>query len=336
MTTALVTHPLFEQHRVPEGHPECPQRLARILDALRAAGVYDLLAQVEAPAATREQLERVHSPDYLDSLEQAVPDEGIAQIDPDTFMSPATLSAARHAAGAAVAAADMVLGGDARNAFCCVRPPGHHAGPATAMGFCFLNNVAVAAAHALDSDRVDRVALLDFDVHHGNGTEEIFRDDERVLLCSTYQHPFYPFTGADSVPGHIVNVPLPAGSGDRALVKAFEEILVPAAAAFHPDLVLVSAGFDWHRNDLGGNVTENGFAVLTRIMQQIAERHCPGRLAFVQEGGYDLGSLASCAHAMIATLAGREPEPVHECGVAEVEAAAAFHRDAFVADDPDG
>lgn len=321
-------------------YPEHPGRITAIRDRLREAAIPGVAFR-EGERATRTQLARVHTSRYLDSIFDL---RGkMAWLDEDTTaISPKSVDAAAVAAGTAVAAVEAVVAGEAPSAYALVRPPGHHAEPTRARGFCLFNNVAVAATHAQSKLGCERVLVVDWDCHHGNGTQDIFAADPSVLFFDVHRAaPFYPGSGlleetGDGLgEGYTVNVPLPEGSGDRAVIRAFEEILVPAADAFEPDLVLVSAGFDWHRNDLGGNVTENGFAVLTRIMQQITERHCPGRLAFVQEGGYDLGSLASCAHAMIATLAGREPEPepVHECGVAEVEAAAAFHRDAFVDDD---
>lgn len=231
---------------------------------------------------------------------------------------------------------------EAASAFAIVRPPGHHAEPARARGFCLFNNVAVAATHAQTKLGCERVLLIDWDAHHGNGTQEIFWADPSVLFFDVHRAaPFYPGsghleeTGAGLGKGYTVNVPLPVGTGDRAIVKAFEDILVPAAAAFKPDLVLISAGFDWHRNDLGGNVTENGFAALTSIVQRIAEQHCSGRLAFVLEGGYDLNSLGDGVHAVLSTLAGMPPTPIVECGIPEVDQAIAFHLDAFIDDDGD-
>jgi len=306
MTTALVTHPVFNRHLVPEGHPECPQRLARILDALHAAGVFDLLAHIEAPAAARQALLRVHTDDYLYRLASLVPETGFAHFDADTVMSPDTLHAAEHAAGAAVAATDAVLSGEVRNAFCCVRPPGHHAGRDYAMGFCFLNNAAVAAAQALASGGIERVAILDFDVHHGNGTEDIFRDDERVLLCSAFQHPFYPGTGGDNVPGRIVNVPLPAGSDGEALLRALDTRWGPAIDAYRPGFLVLSAGFDAHDADplAGLRLNDNDYLRITAWILERARQHAGGRIVSCLEGGYALDTLGGAVTAHVRTLAG--------------------------------
>jgi len=232
-----------------------------------------------------------------------------------------------------------VVRGDAPSAFAIVRPPGHHAEPTRARGFCLFNNVAVAASHARARLRCERVLIVDWDCHHGNGTQEIFWADPSVLFFDVHRAaPFYPGsgdleeTGAGLGSGYTVNVPLPVGRGDQAIVRAFREILVPAADAFQPDLVLVSAGFDWHRNDLGGDVTENGFAVLTSIVQTIARRHCDGRVVFALEGGYALDSLSEGVHTVLRTLAGEEPGRIVECGIPEVEAAVEFHREAFEQD----
>jgi len=319
-------------------YPEHPGRLRAIkehLDGNPIAGI-----EVAAGAkATRAQLSRVHTNRYLDVLFGL---QGkVAWLDEDTTaISPKSIEAAQVAAGTAIAAVEAVVKGEARSAFALVRPPGHHAEPTRARGFCLFNNVAVAATHAQAKLGCERVLVIDWDAHHGNGTQEIFWADDSVLFFDVHRaSPFYPGsgdldeTGAGLGKGYTVNVPLPAGTGDRAVVEAFERILVPAAASFRPDLVLVSAGFDWHRNDLAGNVTENGFAILTDIVRRIAHEHAGGRLAFVLEGGYDLESLAEGVHAVLRTLAGEAPKPLEECGMAEVAEAAEFHGNAFSDDE---
>jgi acetoin utilization deacetylase AcuC-like enzyme len=275
------------------------------MDALHAQGLFDLLRHFEAPVATREQLERVHSAAYLDAIERRAPAEGFEAIDADTYMSPATWLAAQHAAGAAILATERVLGGDVENAFCCVRPPGHHASRATAMGFCFLNNIAVGAAHALTRPEIGRVAILDFDVHHGNGTEAIFADDDRVLLCSTFQHPFYPYTGSRSEPDHIVNVTLPPATGSAEFRQAVEERWIPAIDRFEPQMLFVSAGFDAHVGDpLGGlALTESDFGWISDRIVELADAHSEGRVVSSLEGGYDLGSLGRSVAAHVRALA---------------------------------
>ena len=222
MATVLITHPDCGRHEMGEGHPESPARLKAILAAIEASGLAASLSVLEAPEATREQLERVHDGAHVDMVFEAAPREGYAYLDPDTSMNPASLSAALRAAGAVVRATDLVMSGEARTAFCAVRPPGHHATPARPMGFCIFNNVAVGAMHAIEAHGLERVAILDFDVHHGNGTEDAFHENPRVMLCSTFQHPYYPYCGADSSNEHIVNVPLPAmtdGKGFRAEMR---------------------------------------------------------------------------------------------------------------------
>ena len=305
MTTALLYHPIFDRHEVADGHPECPQRLSSITDALHTQDLYDHLLHVAARAATREELERAHASWYLEMLESRAPSEGFEHLDPDTWLSPNTLPAARHAAGAAVLATEIVLEGRAGTAFCCVRPPGHHAGKASAMGFCYYNNIAVAAAHALASGAVERVAILDFDVHHGNGTEEIFLSDDRVLLCSSYQHPFYPYTGAPSVPGHIANVPLPAGTKGPEFRAAIEAQWLPEIERFAPQLIFVSAGFDAHAGDPLAQLllTVDDYAWVTERILELAAKHAQGRVVSSLEGGYALDALAACACAHVRALA---------------------------------
>ncbi|MEO1767443.1 histone deacetylase family protein [Thiobacter aerophilum] len=305
MATALITHPACRRHEMGSGHPERPARLSAIADALAAAGLAHRLLKLDAPAAEDEQLLRVHAPAYLRRIIAASPETGLVALDPDTALNPHSLIAARHAAGAVVAAVDGVVRGELTNAFCAVRPPGHHACRERAMGFCIFNNVAVGAAHALTAHGLTRVAIVDFDVHHGNGTEEIFHDDPRVLLASSFQHPFYPFSGAHSGNAHILPMPLPAGTDGRGFRHVWETVGLPALARFAPQLILISAGFDAHRDDplAGLMLVEADFAWLTREVLAIAAATCAGRVVSTLEGGYDLRALALSAAAHVQELA---------------------------------
>jgi acetoin utilization deacetylase AcuC-like enzyme len=303
MSTAFLTHPVCAAHDMGAGHPECPARLAAVRDALLARGLLDFLTEHVAPRATREQLARVHGAGHIDGLFDRAPADGVEFIDGDTVMTPATLEAALRAAGALVAATGLVLDGAVTTAFCSVRPPGHHAERDRAMGFCFFNNVAVGAAHAL-ARGLERVAVLDFDVHHGNGTEDIFAAEPRVLVCSAFQHPLYPGTARPTVPGHLVNTPLPAGTGSAGFRAAIERDWLPAIEAFRPQLVFVSAGFDAHRDDpLGGLLLDDAdYAWVTRLIVGAARRHAGGRVVSALEGGYDLAALGRAAAAHVAVL----------------------------------
>lgn len=293
MQTVLIRHPACSLHDMGAHHPECPERLSAISDRLISSGLDALLEHHEAPEATREQLTRVHDGHYVDQVMARAPTHGLVHLDPDTAMMPHTLPAALHAAGAAVLAVDLVVGGAAANAFCAIRPPGHHAVPDRAMGFCIFNNIAVAAAHALEHHGLERVAILDFDVHHGNGTEDIFRDDPRVLLCQTFQHPFYPYQGADSGNAHVINVPLASGTGSEGFRMAIEKAWLPALEAFGPQMLFISAGFDAHREDPLAylELTEADYVWVTRKLLAIADRHCKGRVVSSLEGGYALDAL---------------------------------------------
>src|ERR1700741_3065214 len=249
MPVAFITHPDCLKHEMGAHHPERPQRLTAVEEEIAAEGLQDQIKRYEAPLATDEQLARVHSPDYVRAIRDAAPERGTVHLDPDTAMNPFTLKAALRAAGAATLAVDLVLTRKHSSAFCSVRPPGHHACRARPMGFCIFNNVAVAARHALAEHGLERVAIIDFDVHHGNGTEDIFEGDEQVLMASIFQHPFYPYSGTDSPARNMFNVPLAAGAGSRELQKAVEEVWLPALKDFRPELVLFSAGFDAHMED---------------------------------------------------------------------------------------
>lgn len=305
MTTAYLTHPACLKHEMDLDHPECPARLMAIEDQLIASGVMHFLAHFDAPAVTCEQLLRVHDAEYVASVHARAPKSGHVYLDGgDTAMNPFSLAAALHAAGAAVRAVELVMAGQAENAFCNVRPPGHHAGRNSAAGFCIFNNVAVAAAHALALG-LERVAITDFDVHHGNGTEDIFKDDARVMLCSTFRHPYYPYCGADSGNDHIINVPLAAGANGEDFRAEVTQHWLPALEAFRPQLLLISAGFDAHReDDMGGlALREADYVWVTEQLMALAASHAGGRIVSVLEGGYALSALARSAVAHIRVLA---------------------------------
>jgi acetoin utilization deacetylase AcuC-like enzyme len=304
MAVAFISHPHCLRHQMGDGHPERPARLGAIEDELHTRGLYDLLLHREAPRASVEQLLRVHPLEHVEGLSNLSPAEGLAHIDPDTWMCPDTFEAALRAAGANVLATDLVMSGAAERAFCNVRPPGHHAERATAMGFCFFNNVAVAARHALDHHGLERVAVLDFDVHLGNGTEDIFRDDPRVLLCSSYQYPLWPDQDPPTIPGRVINCPLPPGSGSDVFRRAVTEHWLPALEQFAPQLLLISAGFDAHAADdmshLRLSTTDYGW--VTQVACEVAGRHARGRVVSTLEGGYELRSLAASAATHIEQL----------------------------------
>ena len=293
VSTAYVTHPSCLLHDMGPYHPECPDRLTAIGDRMIAAGLDGYLQHHEAPAATREQLLRVHGAAYVDEIERASPREGLVFLDPDTALNPHSLEAARHAAGAVVLATDLVIGGSCRNAFCAVRPPGHHAERRRAMGFCLFNNVAVGAMHALDHHGLERVAVIDFDVHHGNGTEDVFSNDARVLMASIFQYPLYPYSGVDNPAPNMVNVPLPEGTGSDGFRHAVQSRWLPALEAFEPQMLFVSAGFDAHRDDplAGLRFLDADYAWVTRELCQVAKKHAGGRLVSTLEGGYALPAL---------------------------------------------
>jgi acetoin utilization deacetylase AcuC-like enzyme len=306
MTTAYITHPSSLRHDMGAGHPECPARIHAIEDQLIASGLLPFLDRQEAPAASKEQLARVHSGDYIESIFSQSPRHGLVYLDADTAMNPYSLEAALHAAGAAVKAVDLVMSGQAENAFCNIRPPGHHAGRGSAAGFCIFNNIAVAAAHALAQHGLTRVAIADFDVHHGNGTDEIFNHDPRVMLCSTFRHPYYPYAGMQSANEHIINVPLAAGATGAEFRAAVTEQWLPALERFQPQLLLFSAGFDAHiEDDMGGlALREADYAWVTATLKDLAGRHAGGRIVSTLEGGYALSALGRSALAHIRVLAG--------------------------------
>lgn len=306
MQTAYITHSLCLKHDMGDHHPECPARIHAIEDQLIASGLFGYLQHHEAPEVTLEQLLRVHDAAYIESIKSAAPHQGSVDLDGDTTMNPFTYPAALRAAGAVVMAVDMVMAGKVENAFCNIRPPGHHAERAQAMGFCIFNNNAVGAAHAMAVHGLNRVAIVDFDVHHANGTEHIFHDDPRVMLCSTFQHPFYPYGGADSGNEHIINVPLAAGAGSLEFREAVTNLWLPALEKFKPELLMISAGFDAHREDDMSMLrfVDADYGWVTQQMKHIAEKHCHKRIVSTLEGGYELHALGRSAMAHIKELSG--------------------------------
>ena len=309
MSTVFYSHPDCRLHDMGAGHPECPGRLDAISDHLLATGLDIALEFRDAPNATLDQIARAHTTHYVTEIKdllEHVRDEGVTKaLDPDTVACPATLAAALRAAGAAVAATDDVIAGRARNAFCSVRPPGHHATRDEAMGFCFFNNVAIAARHALDVHGLQRVAIIDFDVHHGNGTEDIIAGDERVLMCSFFQHPLYPYSGAVPKGTNMVNVPVPPYTRGPAVRETIEAMWMPALHRFAPEMVFISAGFDAHREDDLGQMglVESDYEWITQRLVDVARRHSKGRIVSCLEGGYALSSLARSVAAHVRVLA---------------------------------
>jgi len=306
MTTLLITHPDCLDHRPPEGHPERPDRL-RAIEAALAADAFRDLVRAEAPEAALETIALCHPMELVTELRDATPQEGLTQIDADTVMSPGSFEAALRAAGGAVYAVDEVMAGRADNAFVATRPPGHHAETIRPMGFCLFNNAAIAARYAQTRHGLERVAIVDFDVHHGNGSQDIFWDDPTVMYSSTHQMPLYPGTGAVSERGEhdtIVNAPLRSGDGGQQFREAFETRILPRVGDFRPDLIIISAGFDAHQRDplANLNLLEPDFAWATGRIMEIAGRTAAGRVVSVLEGGYDLRGLAGSAAAHVATL----------------------------------
>jgi acetoin utilization deacetylase AcuC-like enzyme len=311
MTTAYITHADCLRHDMGSGHPECPARLTAIDEHMRSSGMFDTLRCLEAPLAGAEDLKRVHRSAYVDLIFDNAPSEGYVQLDPDTAMNPYSLGAARRAAGAGLLAVDELTAGRAENAFCAVRPCGHHATQVRSMGFCIFNNIGVAAAYALDRKGLDRVAIIDFDVHHGNGTEDMFSAPqwrERVLMASFFQHPFYPYSGTLHPAPNMINVPLAEGSDGQAAKRAIQEQWLPALETFRPQMIFISAGFDAHREDLLGGMAlvEADYAWMTQVLMDLAARHAERRIVSMLEGGYNLAALGRSAVAHVKTLA-RQP-----------------------------
>lgn len=302
---AFITHPDCWLHNMGAMHPESPDRLSAIRDQLIASGLEPLLAHHDAPAASFEQLCLAHDPGYVDEVMGKLPEHGIVHLDPDTAMCPHTMRAAVRAAGAGILATDLVLAGRVASAFCAVRPPGHHAERMRAMGFCFFNNVVIAARHAMETHGLRRVAIVDFDVHHGNGTEDILAGDARALMVSFFQHPLYPYSGTHPRAPNMVNTPLPTGTRGDTVRTVVEESWLPALEAFAPEMLFISAGFDAHYEDdmasLG--LFESDYAWITTRMREFAERQCAGRIVSMLEGGYDLSALGRSVVAHIRALA---------------------------------
>jgi acetoin utilization deacetylase AcuC-like enzyme len=312
--TGYFTHPDFRKHEMGPGHPECPDRLDAIDDRLLASGVKDVLDLREAPAASLADIELAHTRMHVMSLRglaEGLPEQvqagggGYARIDPDTSMNVHTWTAALHAAGATLAATDAVLAGELENAFCAVRPPGHHACRDHAMGFCFFNNIAIAARYALDRHGLERVAIVDFDVHHGNGTEDILGGDDRVLMVGFFQHPFYPYTGERPQFANMVNLPVPAYTRGMAIRELVEHAWMPRLEAFRPEMVFISAGFDAHRDDDLGQLglVEADYHWITSKVKEVAKRHSKGRIVSALEGGYNLDALGRSVEAHVRVLA---------------------------------
>jgi acetoin utilization deacetylase AcuC-like enzyme len=307
MPTVLISHPVFLQHDTGYGHPERPDRLRAIEQVLEDES-FQFLHREEAPLAGEDAIARMHAPEYIAALKKAAPDSGHIYADGgDTVMSPNSWEAALRATGAAVMAVDQVVTGAARNAFCAARPPGHHAEKREAMGFCFFNNAAIAAAHALEAHGLERVAVIDFDVHHGNGTQHMFWSEPNLFYGSSHQMPLFPGTGEWSeqgVAGNIINAPLRRGDDTYHFQEAYESRILPALHDFSPDLVIASAGFDAHRNDpIGGlGLREEDFAWVTRKLLDVANHHAGGRFISVLEGGYDLGGLARSVEAHLRVM----------------------------------
>lgn len=312
--TGYYTHNLCRKHEMGPGHPECPERISAIEDRLLISGVFDALERLEAPPASYSDIELAHDRMYIAAMrgltdrlieEHQAGGPEYAQIDTDTSINAYTFDAARLSAGAALAATDAVIAGQLENAFCAVRPPGHHAMREKAMGFCFFNNVAIAALHALQRRGLKRVAVIDFDVHHGNGTEDILAGDERVLMVSFFQHPFYPFSGDKEPAPNMLNIPVPAYTKGMEVRELVEMMWIPRLEAFKPEMLFISAGFDAHREDDMGQMglTENDYTWITERLKDVARRFCNGRMVSCLEGGYMMSPLARSVEAHLRVLA---------------------------------
>lgn len=297
MTIALIMHDDCAKHEMSPGHPESPQRLAAVSDQLKARQLYDLMTHLEAPKVDLSHLVRIHGQEYVDSVVASSPQDGLVQLDADVAMNPFSLDASLRAAGAGILATDEVASGRQNAAFCAVRPPGHHAEKTRAMGFCLFGSIAAAALYAVDVLGMDRVAIVDFDVHHGNGTEDIVHDNPDILFCSSFQHPFYPGYYRPSVKGQLENVPLAAGTASAEFRDAITARWLPALEAYQPQMLFISAGFDAHHEDplAGLSLVDEDFAWITTQLVDIADRHCGGKIVSMLEGGYSLSALGRSA-----------------------------------------
>ena len=302
--TAFISHPDTLLHVMDGSHPESPARITAIKNAVLTSDLKNRLQFYDVPVASQEQLKRVHTAQYVEYIHNIAPKAGLVRLDGDTAMGPMSLSAALHASGAVILATDLVMSGKADNAFCCVRPPGHHAGRANSAGFCIFNHVAVGVAHAMAQYNIKRVAIIDFDVHHGDGTEDIFKDNPNVMLCSTFQHPFYPHRGANTRSKNMINVPMKAHANGEDFKQVFETEFKPALEAFKPEIVFISAGFDAHINDpLADLALKNtDYAWMTEFIIAIVKKYAKSRIISSLEGGYHLPSLALSAWTHIDTL----------------------------------
>ncbi len=307
MKTAYITHPDCLLHDTGVGHPECAARLRAISDYLVESQLYDFLLHHSAPEVSREQLLRCHDVAYLDLVEELIPQDGYAYLDPDTVICPQSLQAANRAAGAVVKAVDLIMQEGLSHAFCAVRPPGHHAERNRGMGFCIYNNIAVGVAHAMEVYGLERVAILDFDVHHGNGTEDIFRQEERVVICSIFQHPFYPYSPIMDGKGNTIHSPLEATARSEEFREAASSYWMPAMRRFKPQMIFISAGFDGHMADhmSGVSLVEADYGWVTEQIMDIANEYAEGRIVSVLEGGYELPALARSVAAHLRVLMGQ-------------------------------
>lgn len=303
--TAFISHPDTLLHVMDGNHPESPARITAIKNVVMASTLKHKLQFYDAPAASKTQLMRVHSSEYVNDIFNIAPKAGLVRLDGDTAMGPMSLSATLHASGAVILATDLVLRVKADNAFCCIRPPGHHAGKSNSAGFCIFNHVAVGVAHAFEQYHIKRVAIIDFDVHHGDGTEDIFKDNANVMLCSTFQHPFYPNRGAESRSKNMINLPLPAKANGEDFKKVFIAEIKPALTAFKPELIYISAGFDAHINDPLADLalTTQDYVWITEFIKDIVNNCCAGRIISSLEGGYHLSSLSESVLAHVSSLA---------------------------------
>lgn len=304
MTTAYISHSDFLKHEMGSHHPECPERIQAIEDQLILSRVDSFLKRIEPPLATDAQVELVHSADHVEYVRAHSPETGYFMLDGDTIMNPATLTVSLRAAGAAIAGVDAVMKGEVENAFCAIRPPGHHAEPHRSMGFCVFNNIAIAARYAMSEYGIERVAIIDFDVHHGNGTEAAFYDDPRILMCSFFQHPFYPYSGLDHS-DNMVNMPMPASTKGDVVRKMITETWLPRLREFEPELILISAGFDAHREDDLGQMglVEDDYVWMTQRLKEVANEYAGGRIVSCLEGGYNLSALGRSVVAHVKALA---------------------------------